>query len=443
MGGELASFLRSSFYLFMLFQLVFLTSGCSDMAASSSSSLNSEGSSEGVNENLGSSVFAEQPSSKVSDLMSSVELNILVDESQVSGYSIQWQFQKDQTEDFTDLVGETSAKLIIDSFSAKNEGNYRVVLISQGKTYLSEVASLRAKTGVMSCDVNDLKLQWPMQGERNVDWGIINYFDSDQATANKEDYSGAKGEKAHTYDQHKGVDIGIYSLYFMSLNIPVYASADGVVEFVHDGEFDENLENSSREANKVYIRSANGFLTSYLHFMKNSIMVEVGDEVSAGDLLGFVGSSGNSGSPHLHIETKNCEGVSIDHMEHGMFIDPPKLWGDTSLYTRTFRLNDPFTSSIDTKAVKAPSIGSSNSGQTVYYSLVFFDVVHGDKYEMRFFKPNGDLGFVIDREVDIPESTRWPRITYWGSFTLNTKGDWEIRYRINGKKVKEENFKVK
>jgi murein DD-endopeptidase MepM/ murein hydrolase activator NlpD len=71
----------------------------------------------------------------------------------------------------------------------------------------------------------------------------------------------------------------------------VYAPAAGKVSFVGwDGEF----------GLCVKIRHGYGIETGFCHL--SSAKVEVGQEVSRGDCLGAVGSSGRSTAPHLHYE---------------------------------------------------------------------------------------------------------------------------------------------
>lgn len=61
--------------------------------------------------------------------------------------------------------------------------------------------------------------------------------------------------------------------------------------------------------NMVEIEHAKGFSTRFGHMSR--IMVNVGDKVKPGDVIGQVGSTGRSTGPHIHYEVRR-EGTAID-----------------------------------------------------------------------------------------------------------------------------------
>jgi murein DD-endopeptidase MepM/ murein hydrolase activator NlpD len=74
---------------------------------------------------------------------------------------------------------------------------------------------------------------------------------------------------------------------------PFYAAGDGLV--LHAGPM-------SGYGNAIMIQHANGDVTVYGH--ESKVLVTVGEKVRAGQLIGLVGSVGNSTGPHLHFEVR-------------------------------------------------------------------------------------------------------------------------------------------
>ena len=54
--------------------------------------------------------------------------------------------------------------------------------------------------------------------------------------------------------------------------------------------------------NNVLIDHGNGEYSSLAHLQRGSVRVKAGDRVSQGDVLGRVGNSGSSDTPHLHYQ---------------------------------------------------------------------------------------------------------------------------------------------
>ena len=86
---------------------------------------------------------------------------------------------------------------------------------------------------------------------------------------------------------HEGIDIAASS------GTPIWAAASGTV--IHAGWL-------GGYGNLVVVDHGNGLATAYAH--ASAILVGVGQEVSQGETLSFVGSTGNSSGPHLHFEVR-------------------------------------------------------------------------------------------------------------------------------------------
>ncbi len=75
---------------------------------------------------------------------------------------------------------------------------------------------------------------------------------------------------------------------------PVVAAASGVVEYAYSGY--------TGYGHTVVINHGNGIKTRYAHMYPGSICVRAGQNVSIGQQIGRIGSTGNSTGPHLHFE---------------------------------------------------------------------------------------------------------------------------------------------
>jgi murein DD-endopeptidase MepM/ murein hydrolase activator NlpD len=65
--------------------------------------------------------------------------------------------------------------------------------------------------------------------------------------------------------------------------------------------------------NHVFIQGSDGTITKYLHLQEKSAL-NVGDIVTAGQVIGKLGSTGRSTGNHLHFEVAGADGKTIDPM---------------------------------------------------------------------------------------------------------------------------------
>ena len=99
------------------------------------------------------------------------------------------------------------------------------------------------------------------------------------------------------YEVHTGVD------YDAPSGTPVYAPAPGRVVWAQPLRL---------RGNAVIVDHGAGVFTLYAHL--SAFRVRAGDRVQPGDLLGLVGSTGNSLGPHLHWEV-HVAGAAVEPIE--------------------------------------------------------------------------------------------------------------------------------
>jgi len=93
---------------------------------------------------------------------------------------------------------------------------------------------------------------------------------------------------------HTGIDLAA------PLGTPVHAALDGIAQVV-TSETGFGLH--------VVLDDGDGLTTLYGHL--STVAIHDGDEVLAGDVIGEVGSTGNSTGPHLHFEVRR-DGIPED-----------------------------------------------------------------------------------------------------------------------------------
>ena len=86
---------------------------------------------------------------------------------------------------------------------------------------------------------------------------------------------------------HNGIDLA------SPLNTPILAPANGLVF---------KLWTDNLNGNAINILHDTGLITGYAHL--NSFAIKKGDRVTQGQIIGYVGTTGQSTGPHLHFVVK-------------------------------------------------------------------------------------------------------------------------------------------
>jgi murein DD-endopeptidase MepM/ murein hydrolase activator NlpD len=130
--------------------------------------------------------------------------------------------------------------------------------------------------------------------------GYIRYYDeqgkSSRRTLMKTPINGARlssryGNRKHPildYNKmHRGVDFSA------PVGTPIFASGDGIIEKAGwNGSYGRYIR----------IRHNGAYKTAYAHLSGFNKNIKVGQRISQGKVIGYVGSSGRSTGPHLHYE---------------------------------------------------------------------------------------------------------------------------------------------
>jgi len=133
-----------------------------------------------------------------------------------------------------------------------------------------------------------------------TDDGYVDYFNRDGKNVKKSilktPLDGARissnfGMRKHPISgfnkMHKGVDFAAPT------GTPIYAGGNGIIEYIgRNGGYGKYIR----------IRHNNGYKTAYAHLSNYKKGISKGVRVNQGEIIGYVGSTGNSTGPHLHYE---------------------------------------------------------------------------------------------------------------------------------------------
>ncbi len=322
--------------------------------------------------------------------------------------------------------GSHTVQVTVDGGSAVSESN-------ESDNTMSFTFTPAAPTDLPS------KFLLPIGRTANQDWAINNYADVDPRSGQAADYRGGTFQ----YDGHDAIDAGPWGFDKADAGIPIYAAADGTVTQVDDGHFDRETTATGNPGNFVRIAHGNGWDTVYIHFAANTITVKVGDSVRAGQVIGLMGSSGNSTGPHLHYTAlyKNLP-VEVGYSPNDYWQNPLPYGGDVTQFAFDAGVTpfDPWSDMYES----VPHISSYPTSQTgLLYSWVqTYSLNPGDLLAWRWIRPNGS---VLDTTSFNPTGNDRFSWWYWSrpfSAFTGTPGTWQVVHLLNGNEIKRTSFTI-
>lgn len=225
---------------------------------------------------------------------------------------------------------------------------YSAIALALSFSIIPNIASAQTSRGVP-----DIRLKWPLTCSLGEDCLIQNYFDHNLGSG-AEDYTCGN----LTFDRNQATDIRLRNQAAMNSGVNVLAAAMGQVITVDkvappavnqydpngiDTYYDPDMmdpamrdmmmddldyndpnnlngidtadneppEPPHEEGNMIVIDHGNGWQTQYDHLMTGSIIVEEGQLVQAGYVLGKLGNSGTTEMPNLEFIVRH-RGRAID-----------------------------------------------------------------------------------------------------------------------------------
>jgi murein DD-endopeptidase MepM/ murein hydrolase activator NlpD len=156
------------------------------------------------------------------------------------------------------------------------------VVLTKSLSGLSSTLDEREKVGSFIKEVSDVRywtepLERPIEGCATSEFGVGRYHNGKP-----------------TGDYHAGLDLR------GAMGTPIHVAADGTVKLA---------EQFSLHGGTVAVDHGQGLESMYLHM--SQIAAKSGERVKAGDVIGYVGSTGRSTGPHLHW-TLYANGEPID-----------------------------------------------------------------------------------------------------------------------------------
>ena len=161
------------------------------------------------------------------------------------------------------------------------------IIVPNAEMYITDKTTSKSKSTNSNKNQNIFK-------DNPVFKSIADYFIN---PLSDECYKSGRCHKTQGLHDHYAIDIGA------PIGTPIHAAASGTVVFARTGS-------NGGYGNLVIIKHPNGTETRYAH--QSKIATHSGEQVSQGEVIGYVGSTGHSTGPHLHFEDRGSENPGVD-----------------------------------------------------------------------------------------------------------------------------------
>ena len=278
---------------------------------------------------------------------------------------------------------------------------------------------------------------WPLRAARGFSHPgvdrVSNYVDHESAFPNQlRDYNcGTRTYDRDTGYNHQGIDISIWpdSWNMMETGrLEIVAAAPGTIVSKSDGNFDRNCSFGTGPWNAVYVQHDDGSIAWYGHMKNGSLTSKpVGARVVAGELLGTVGSSGNSTGPHLHFEVYDADKRLVDPFSGACNTrNPESWWAQQPAYAIT-RMNRVITASGTPVFSSCGSDGRMQSPGTINAKA---DFAPGELAYFVAFVRDQQPGQAVTFTIRRPDGSVWQTYNASAATVFSSGSYWWVSYTM-------------
>lgn len=215
------------------------------------------------------------------------------------------------------------------------------------------------------------------------------------------------------YPTHNGIDLVSSS----GKDLSIIAIDSGTVVSAVDEVQGHDEYNTC--GNFVKIRHADGKFTRYLHMLKDSVCVKVGEKVKKGAKLGIMGNTGYSFGKHLHFDVSNGKSFEdpLPYLKGDKTFNVPRgtdlKKGDKVMLNRGAKFSD-----------------GSTPFEYVYKTTYAILNISNDKKEVLIGINNSPTGWVFAN--DVTKINGSPAVKVGDTIKINGN-IWGVVVAINGK----------
>lgn len=233
----------------------------------------------------------------------------------ITGHNSMSELSKDEYIQYEDLIKEARTRIV---------NNIKDILGSYGNfaDTPSSGWTIMGANGVIPSYSSLNSYWWPIGGSDITTDGNIQMAVGEPTSVR---INSKYGARTYPYEgMHYGVDIGgevgVTNVIAIKSGIVIYSTKSENISC--EDISDINSRCGSGYGNHVVIQHNDGTYTLYAHMSQGSIIVEKGESVLQGQVLGKVGSSGSSSGGHLHLEIRVGSNVKTSAVDPLLYISP-------------------------------------------------------------------------------------------------------------------------